>query len=328
MGSVDWFFPADMEQALAQLRDGDSQAVAGGTSLLDLFKLGHPLRRRLVDLSRLPLKEITSDDRTISIGALASNTAVAQSRLVQSECPALSQAILLGASQQIRNAASVGGNLLQATRCVYFRTPDWRCNRRAPGSGCEAQTAPLPSHAVLGGSTSCIAVNPSDLAVALLALDATVVATTSDNTVERIGMKDFYPLPGATPHVTSALPPGALITSVEIPRSRLTKRSGYSKLRGRASYEFATASVAAAVEMDGAIVSRVAVALGGIATRPWRLAAAETILTGKTIHPAAVDEFCDLLLRDADARAATRHKVSMVRGAVHRLLTHLARPDR
>lgn len=324
MNSIEWLFPTTVEQALAELQRQDSQAVAGGTTLFDLAKLGHATARRLIDISRLPLSAITAGDDKVSIGALASNSAVAAHELVRAQCPAVSQAILLGASPQIRNAASIGGNLLQATRCAYFRTPDWRCNRRSPGSGCEAQTAPQPSHAVLGGSPSCIATHPSDMAVALLALDATVLVNKLGDHSHRIAVADLYPLPGETPHVTHTLPEGGLVTAVEIPRTELAKRSGYLKLRSRASYEFASASVAAGITLDGSVVTGVAVALGGLGTRPWRRLDAEALLIGKALSPESVATFCDRLLDGAELHPATRHKVGLARGAVYRLLATLS----
>mgnify|MGYP001301419637 CR=1 FL=1 len=324
MELVEWVFPKRLSEALEALRQDGSSVVAGGTTLLDLLKLAHPAPRRLVDITRLELDRISVEGDVLSIGALVSNAAAAESGIVRRDCPAVSEAILQGASGQIRNAASIGGNLLQATRCVYFRTPDWRCNMRVPGAGCEAMSAPEPSHAVLGCSDSCIAVNPSDMAVAMLALDAVVIAATAGGGPVRIPIADFYPLPGSTPHVTHRLPPGALITAVELPRSTLARHSGYLKLRGRASYEFATASVAAALRLEEGRVEQVAVAIGGLATRPWRRVDAESELVGRRLDPQAIDGFCDRLLEGADPRPVTRHKIPLARGAVHRMLTRLA----
>lgn len=323
MGAPDWAYADDIDEALRALADGDSIPVAGGTTVIDLLKLGHKLPSRFVDISRLPLKGVIRTGDTLRIGAMTSNTAVADSADVRLHCPALSQAILLGASQQIRNAATVGGNLMQATRCVYFRTPDWPCNRRDAGSGCEAIRVPMHDHAVLGTSSQCIATHPSDMAVALLALDAVVHAECPSGE-HRIPISEFYRLPGQSPERQTALPASALITAIEIPITQAAKRSGYIKLRGRASYEFASASVAAALLMDQNIVRSVSIALGGVATKPWRSVEAEAILVGMSLSPDVINGFCDNLLSDADPRHETEYKIGLVRGAVHRLLTELS----
>lgn len=324
MATVEWVFPSTVEQAIAALADGQSQAVAGGTTVLDLFKLGHAGPERFVDVSGLPLREITETRNSLIIGALASNTQVANSPLVRSNFAAISEAILAGASQQIRNAASVAGNIMQATRCSYFRTPDWACNKRLPGSGCEALNAPGHSHAVLGTSHHCIAVHPSDMAVALLAFDAIVHAQTPDGPV-RIPFGEFYLLPGDTPCRENLLPPRSLIVAVEVPRKTEAPRSGYLKLRGRASYEFASASVAAWLDCREGRIASAAVALGGVATRPWRNRAAEARLIGKPLDRETIDRFCDQIFDGAQPRPGTEYKLPLARGAIHRMLSRLAR---
>lgn len=324
MASVEWVFPSTVEHAVAALADGRSQAVAGGTTVLDLMKLGHAVPGRFVDISRLPLGEIVETRDSLIIGALASNTKVANSPLVRSSFTAISEAILAGASQQIRNAASVAGNIMQATRCSYFRTPDWACNKRSPGSGCEAQRAPGHGHAVLGASDQCIAVHPSDMAVALLAFDAVVHVQTPSGLV-RIPFGEFYLLPGETPDRENRLPPRSLIVAVEVPKKSTAARSGYLKLRGRASYEFASASVAAWLEYRVGRIASVSVALGGVATRPWRNKAAETWLTGKPLDGETIDHFCDQLLDGAEPTPETEYKLPLARGAIHRMLSRLAR---
>lgn len=323
MHAPDWLFPTGLAEALAAVAQPDAQPVAGGTTLLDLLKMGHRQPRYLVDLSRLPLSGIEVGPDGLRIGATTSNTHVASAVEVIRDFPALSQAILLGASQQIRNAATVGGNLMQATRCIYFRTPDWSCNRRLPGSGCEAVRAPTHFHAVLGASEFCQAVQPSDMAVALLALDA-VVHVEGAGGASRIPMKAFYLLPGSTPERQTALPAGSLITAVELPRSEAARRSAYIKLRGRASYEFASASAAAALTLEGDIVRSVAVALGGVGTIPWRSHEAEAVLVGKPLTAEAVDKYLDILLSGALSGAHAAHKIGLARGAVHRVLGELA----
>lgn len=323
MATPEWIFARTQQEALEVLEASDAGIVAGGTTIIDLMKMGHRLPGRLVDISRLPLDGIEHDGETLIIGATATNSAVAANAVIQDRFPALSEAILLGASQQIRNAATVAGNIMQATRCAYFRDTGWPCNRREPGSGCEALRVPLPTHAVLGTSDHCIAVHPSDLAVALLALNA-MIRIEDRHGVRRIGLSDFYALPGDTPAIQTVLPQGALITAVEIPSSAGAGNSGYIKLRARASYEFAAASAAAAIEIRDGIIQDFAVAIGGIATRPWRNRAAEQAVTGKRLSNALIDRFCDRLLEGADLRPETEHKLPLVRGAIHQLVDRLA----
>lgn len=323
MEPPEWIFPCDLNAALDALSVSDAMAVAGGTTVIDLMKMGHAHPRHLVDISRLPFSEITLSERTLEIGATATNSAVARHEAVCSEFPALSQAILLGASPQIRNAATVGGNLMQASRCLYFRSPDWPCNRRVPESGCEALRVPLAVHAILGTSRSCIATHPSDMAVALLALDATVRAQGRDGRTG-ISMADFYLLPMDTPHRQTALPEGAIITAVEVPRTVAAKNSGYLKLRGRASYEFAACSVAMAFASEDDVVTQFSVALGGVGSRPWRNVEAERCVVGRKLSKAAIDAFCDHLLAEAQTCPETEHKLGLVRGGVHHLTGRLA----
>jgi xanthine dehydrogenase YagS FAD-binding subunit len=322
MGPTEWVFPDTIKAAIAEMAKPGSQAVAGGTTLMDLMRLGHPTGSRFVDLSRLDLKRIHHMDGTTVIGGLVSNTEMANSALIKTKHPALSEAILLGASQQIRNSASLGGNLLQATRCSYFRSPDWPCNRRTPGSGCAAIDEPGSGHAILGISSHCIASHPSDMAVALLAFDATVICEDLSAT-HRIPISEFFVVPGNTPDIETRLPVGTLITAVELLQDPLFQKSGYVKLRGRASYEFAAASVAAAVELKNGVVKRVAIALGGIASVPWRDVAAEQILVGHRPAPERIDHFCDILLGAAESRPQTQYKIPLVRGAIHYLLSRL-----
>ncbi len=323
MASVEWVRPESVEMALAALADRAGQAVAGGTTLLDLLKMGHQLPERFVDISRLPLDQIVEAPASFTVGALVTNTALANHAVIRAAFPAISESILSGASQQIRNAATVGGNLMQAVRCPYFRSTDWPCNLRSPGSGCEAMRAPLHSHAILGTNADCIAVHPSDMAVALLAFDAIVHMRTLDAALA-IPLSEFYLEPGRRGEARTALPRDALVRAIEIPRPTSTMRSGYLKLRGRASYEFATASVAAFLLYRNERVEAVSVSLGGVATRPWRRHDAERLLVGRKLDEGSIDSFCDALLDGADVRLETGHKLALVRGAVHRMLRSLA----
>lgn len=308
-----------VEEVLAQLGRPGLRLLAGGTTLVDLMKLGVETPATVLDISALALDGIAVEDGWLRIGALATNTDVAQHALVQAHAGLVSKAILSGASGQIRNVATIGGNLLQRTRCVYFRGTDWRCNKRSPGAGCSAIDGLHPGHAVLGTSAACHAVHPSDLAVALLAADAQVHVR-SLRGARRIPFDAFYVLPGATPQIEHALAEDELITHLSLPVTGAAPRSDYLKLRGRASYEFATVSVAASLRMHGGQVAEVAVALGGVGTVPWRMRSAEALLHGQPLTDAALDAFCDALLDTAVATEQNRYKLDMARAAVHRLL--------
>lgn len=312
-----------VDEALALLARPGAKALAGGTTIVDLMKLGVETPRTLVDIGALPLERITFDGATLRIGALASNSAVAADHDVMTHFPAISQAVLSGASGQIRNAASMAGNLLQRTRCAFFRAHDWPCNKRQPGSGCPAHEGANAHHAVLGASNACLAVNPSDVAVSLLALDATVGIRGTDGS-RQIPLAGLYCLPGDTPDIETTLRPGELIVHIDVPAGRLAQSSVYLKLRGRASYEFASASVAAAVHLDGGTVGALAVALGGLGTVPWRDRAAEQLLVGKALTDEAVGRFCDAILSSARPTADNRYKLDLARGAIHRTLMRSA----
>lgn len=323
MQPIEWTYPRSISEALNDLSVPGALAVAGGTTVLDLMKLGLPMGSRLVDLSGLSHKGVEIGTDVLRIGALTSNSAVASAPQVRAYCPGLSEAILAGASQQLRNAATIGGNLMQATRCGYFRASGWPCNRRLPASGCPALEHPDSGHAVLGTSQSCIATHPSDMAVALLALDATILWQGPQSS-GRIAMSDFFRLPGDRPDLQTNLPAGALITEVEIPHRRAAQNSGYLKLRGRASYEFASASVAAALWIDDGTVRDISVGLGGLGTVPWRVPDAEQVLIGQSLSADVINQLLDSLLAGADTRPVTQHKIALARGAVHHLLLRLA----
>lgn len=313
----------DLDDALTQLAMPGARALAGGTTLVDLMKLGVEAPERLVDISDLPLAGIVATKTSLRIGALASNSAVASDPSVQRYFPAISQALLSGASGQIRNAASIGGNLLQRTRCSYFRSTDWPCNKRVPGSGCSARDGVHAGHAVLGTSTHCIAVNPSDVAVGLLALDAQVHLNSTGGS-RSVPLADFYRLPGETPEIETVLTAGELVTGIEVPFSPLGPASRYLKLRGRASYEFASASVAAAVLCEHGIVTDVAIALGGLGVVPWRNRQAESLLVGQELSDSAIDALCDALLAEAAPTPDNAYKLPLARGAIHRTLRRSA----
>lgn len=331
MAPFDYVRAGSIEEALAQMGRPGLRVLAGGTTLVDLMKLGVEMPTTVLDITALGLDEILVEDGRLRIGALASHTDVAQHALVKHHAMAVSEALLSGASGQIRNVASIGGNLLQRTRCTYFRGADWRCNKRNPGAGCDAIDGLHGAHAVLGVSRACNAVHASDLAVALLALDAHVHIRSLRGT-RRLPFADFYQTPGETPHREHMLAADELITHVDLPAPGTTtvcgvptpeRVSGYLKLRGRASYEFATVSVAASLSMHGDRIGEVAIALGGVGTVPWRIPAAESILRGQPPTAALLERFCDALLASARPTSQNAHKLDMARGAVRRLLETL-----
>lgn len=314
---------SSLAEALELLARPNARALAGGTTLIDLMKLGVETPAAVIDIGGLPLDEVVLADGRLRLGGLASNSKVARDATVRAEFPAISEALLAGASGQIRNAASMGGNLLQRTRCAFFRSHDWPCNKRAPGTGCPARDGANAHHAVLGTSDHCLAVNPSDVAVALLALDA-VIGLQSRIATRQVPFAGFYRLPGVTPGIETVVEAGELIIHIEVPWTALAARSVYLKLRGRASYEFASASVAAAVRIEDGRVADIAVALGGLGTVPWRDRAAEALLIGQNLTDATIDRFCTALLAPARPTEANAYKLDLARGAVHRALMRSA----
>ncbi|MFD4675973.1 FAD binding domain-containing protein [Lentzea sp. NPDC058450] len=266
-----------VEEALGA--PGGTAFLAGGTTLVDLMKLDVLRPTSVLDINRLPLREITWGDTGVTVGALARMSELADHPLVRREFPFVVEALLASASQQIRNMASIGGNLLQRTRCGYFRDVASACNRRSPGSGCAAINGSNRMHAVLGTSDDCVATHPSDLAVALVASDATVHLAGEEGS-RAVPIQDFYRLPRSTPHVENALRPGDLITSVHLPWPPGGARSAYVKIRDRASYEFALASAAVRLVVVDGTIADARIAVGGVATVPWRLRTVEDALVG------------------------------------------------
>jgi xanthine dehydrogenase YagS FAD-binding subunit len=294
---------------------------AGGTNLLDLMKLGVESPAALVDIGRLDLRAITpTADGGVLVGAGATNSAVANNRLIRRHHPMLSQAILSGATTQIRNMATVGGNLMQRPRCPYFMDPSFaHCNKRDPGSGCAAQQGFNREHALFGASAGCVAVHPSDMAVALAALDARVHLLGPEG-ARSLSINEFFVLPGEFPERDNALRPAELITGIELPLSRLAAHSWYLKVRDRQSYAFALVSVAAGVELVDGKIAAAAVALGGVAAKPWRVAAAEARLIGA---PATEDAFraaAQLCTAGAAPLAQNGFKLDLARHSVVRAL--------
>ncbi|NMO18961.1 xanthine dehydrogenase family protein subunit M [Pyxidicoccus fallax] len=298
--------------------------IGGGTNLLDLMKehVTHP--SHVVDITRLPLKGIEdTPDGGLRIGALVTNSEVAWNAEVKRRYPLLSKAILAGASPQLRNMATTGGNLLQRTRCYYFYDVGTPCNKREPGSGCGAKTGFNRIHAILGTSEQCIATHPSDMCVALAALEAVVRVTGKDG--ERaIPFADFHRLPGDTPQLDTNLKPDELITAVELPPEGFAAHSTYLKVRDRASYAFALVSVAAALTLDGGHVRSARVALGGVAHKPWRNPEAEALLTGKPATREHFQAVADALVRGAKGFGHNTFKIELAKRSVVRALEEAA----
>ena len=300
--------------------------IGGGTNLLDLMKENVERPAHLIDIGRLPLKTIdTLPGGGLRIGALVSNTALAYDAQVQQRYPMLAQAILAGASPQLRNMATTGGNLLQRTRCYYFYDPATPCNKRTPGSGCGALEGVNRIHAILGASSACIAVHPSDMCIALAALEAEVLVSGSEGE-RRIRFADFHRLPGDAPDRDNTLAPGELVTAVELPAEGFAERSTYLKLRDRESYAFALVSVAAALRLDsGGRIAAARVALGGVAHKPWRDVDAEDALVGAAPGVDAFGRFADRLLKPAVPLSGNAFKVPLARNAIVRALCDAAR---
>jgi xanthine dehydrogenase YagS FAD-binding subunit len=299
--------------------------VAGGTNLVDLMKLNVERPRQVIDINALGMNSIeTLPHGELRLGALTRNADVAHHPVVQRDYAVLSQAILSGASPQIRNMATTGGNLVQRTRCVYFRDTAHRCNKREPGSGCDAMDGYNRMQAILGTSEQCIGLNPSDQNVALMALEATIQITGTSR-VRSVPIGEFYRLPGTTPHIETVLEPGDLITSVTLPRPEPGTKSLYLKLRDRSAYEFALASAAVVLGTDGGTIRHVRVALGGVGTIPWRSHEAEAELIGKPADEVHFRQAAEAALRDAKPRSGNAFKVELTkRCIVHTLATATA----
>lgn len=315
----------DVSGAVALLgADPEARFLGGGTNLVDLMKAGVERPARLVDVRELPLDriEFTPDDG-LRIGATVTNSDLAAHPEVRRHYPALAQAVLAGASGQLRNMATVGGNLLQRTRCGYFTDLAKPCNKRAPGSGCPAVEGEHHNHAILGASEHCVATHPSDMAVALAAFDAVVRYETADGPGE-LPLAEFYLPVADTPHLETALPPGALITGVTLPPTPVAANSRYRKVRERASYAFAIGSVAAALDVRGDVVREVRLAFGAVASRPWRAREAERVLTGGPVSAEAFAAAADAELAAAEALPHNGYKVTLMRNLVVAVLTELA----
>lgn len=304
--------------------DPSAKFIAGGTNLVDLMKDDVERPSRLIDISRLPLDTIEATaDGGLRIGALVPNSDLAYHPLIEQRYPLLASAILAGASAQLRNMASTGGNLLQRTRCAYFYDTVTPCNKREPGSGCSAIGGINRIHAILGASENCIATHPSDMCVALAALDARVRATGPAG--ERtIAFNDFHRLPGNTPQIDTNLQPDEIVTAIELPALGFAGNYSYLKIRDRLSYAFALVSIAAALELEGGTIKEARLALGGVAHKPWRNTAAEAALRGQRPDPTSFARAADLLLRDAKGYEHNAFKIELARRGIIRTLTQAA----
>ena len=304
---------AESTGAAAEAAGPGARFIAGGTNLVDLMKLEVERPDRLIDITRIDLGGIEdAPGGGLRIGALATNAEVAAHARVRRAYPALSRALLAGASGQLRNKATTGGNLLQRTRCPYFTDTAQPCNKRVPGEGCAARGGHTRLHAVLGASPHCIATHPSDMAVALRALDATIEVESVDGARRSVEMDDFYRLPGDTPHIETALAPGELITAVHVPTPK-GERQIYRKVRDRASYAFALISVAAVMRVDGGRIAQAALAFGGLGTRPWRDPEVDALLTGAEPSAQLFQEAADTLLKSAETHGGDDFKVPLAR---------------
>src|SRR5262245_12689761 len=320
MHTFEFTRPADATAAVAAAaraktaqQGADVRFVAGGTTLLDLMKLNVETPVQVIDINRLPLDKIEATaDGGLKIGATVRNSDLAQHPTVQRDYAVLSQALLAGASVQLRNSATTAGNLLQRTRCVYFRDTAMPCNKREPGTGCPAITGSNRTLAVLGTSEHCIATNPSDMCVAMAALEATIHVQ-GPNGVRAIPIGDFHLLPGNTPHRETVLEPGDLITHVTLPPPVAGSKQVYLKLRDRASYEFALASAAVVIVIADGNVTRARVALGGVGTKPWRSPEAEAALVGQAANNATFRKAAEAALRDAKPRSENGFKIELAR---------------
>ncbi len=326
MNRFSYVRPDDVAEAVRETAAGSgARFIAGGTNLIDLMKYNVEKPNRLVDISRLPGLDTIEPTPSggLRMGALVTNTAAAYDARITTRYPLLASAILAGASPQLRNAASTGGNLMQRTRCYYFYDPATACNKREPGSGCSARTGVNRIHAILGTSDQCIATHPSDMCVALAALAATVEVT-GPNGDRTIPLAMFHRLPGDQPERDTTLEQGEIITSVNLPPESFARHYTYLKLRDRLSYAFALVSVAAALEMDGDRIRTARLALGGVAHKPWRDLAAEEALLGQTASPDNFARAADHVLREAKGYGHNDFKIGLVRRAIIRALEQAA----
>jgi xanthine dehydrogenase YagS FAD-binding subunit len=317
MEAFDLASPADPAAAVTMAAAPGAKYIAGGTDLMQLMKDGAERPRRLVDLAGLPLDAVTDGPDGLAVGALVTMADLAVHPAVAERYPVVSAALLASASPQVRNMATIGGNLLQRTRCGYFRDPGFPCNKREPGSGCPAIAGENRMHAILGGSDSCVATHPSDLAVALVMLEATLEIAGPAGP-RRLAAGALHRQPGDRPERDTMLQPGELITAVRLPADPIARRSAYLKVRDRASFEFALVSAAVAVEVSGGRIARARIAMGGVGTRPWRMPAVEQALAGRPLEAAAIAEAAAQAADGARPLSQNAFKVALMQRALVR----------
>ncbi len=302
----------------------EAKFVAGGTNLVDLMKCDVERPSHVVDINAIALHNVEQTSGGIRIGALARMADVAANPLVVERAPVISQALLASASPQIRNAASIGGNLMQRTRCPYFRELTWTpCNKRNPGSGCSAIEGENRMMAILGTSDACIATHPSDLCVAIAALDG-VIRLSGPGGTRELNANDFWLLPGKTPQIEHDIKPGELIVDVFIPDAAHARRSAYLKIRDRAAYEFALSAAAVGLDLSGRTIRSVRIALGGVGTKPWRAKTAEDFLTGRDATPDVFRDAAEIALRNSVSYGQNGFKVELAKRTLVRALSDLA----
>ena len=313
------------DTAVAEINNHEgAKFLGGGTNLIDLMRENIEQPDVLVDLTQLPLTDVEEQpDGSVKIGALVRNAALAAHALIRQKYPVLSAAILNGASAQLRNMATTGGNLLQRTRCYYFYDETARCNKRNSGAGCDAIGGFNRIHAILGTSSSCIATHPSDMCVAMAALDATIQIK-GKNGERSININEFYYLPGNTPHIETVLEPGELIVSVTLPPAPFAAHSMYRKVRDRASYAFAIVSVAAALEIENGLIKTVRLAMGGVAHKPWRAYALEEVLIGKEASAENFAAAAEAELKDAKGYEHNAFKIGLAKRTIVSVLGQLS----
>ncbi|WP_113652778.1 FAD binding domain-containing protein [Pedobacter namyangjuensis] len=301
-------------------KDPKATFIAGGTNLIDLMKRGVTAPEKLIDINKLPLAQIELKNNVLHIGAMVSNSALAEDSIVKEQFPLLALALQSGASAQLRNVATVGGNMMQRTRCGYFYDTTMPCNKRQPGTGCGAIGGYNRMHAIFGTSESCIAVHPSDMCVGLVALDAQVVIANAKGE-RKISFADFHRLPGSTPEKDNNLQKGELIVRLEIPTNNLYKNFHYLKVRDRSSYAFALVSVAAALEISQGIIKNARLAMGGVAHKPWRLVEAENFLKGKTANASNFEDAARIAMYGAKGFGENDFKLKLAPNSIIEALT-------
>lgn len=325
MNRFSYVKPTTVDEAVTMLSaDTAARIIAGGTNLVDLMKYDVLCPSMVVDINALPLKDIREfDDSSVEVGALVTNSEIAHHPLIRERFPLLSSAILAGASPQLRNAATMAGNLGQRTRCSYFYDPASPCNKRDPGSGCSAIGGLNRMHAILGASEACIATHPSDMCVALAALDAEVEVKGKDGR-RAVPFSDFHRLPGDTPQVDNTLEQGDVVVAVRLPTCAFGRNHTYVKLRDRQSYAFALVSAAIGLVIEDGTIRSAAVAMGGVAHKPWRDRSAESILEGRSPSDAVFSEFADAFLTGAIGQGDNDFKIPLARRLLVRALSQAA----